>query len=182
MFTNKKNNKNTISLSVMFDKNFDDDHYKIKIAENSKEAKTDNTIMDSYLKIIKKSKNLILNSPISVIKLTNHTLDEVIKIFSNINTQGIKLSKFNLIHAKWSLLDDQEDLSIHKKFNFEERLNNVLNSFDCGYESIDKEVFVDFLYLTISDKGPLYNGNEKIGFPVDRKDSEKFINKFKDSV
>ncbi|MGL6124956.1 MAG: GmrSD restriction endonuclease domain-containing protein [Metamycoplasmataceae bacterium] len=175
-FTLDKMNENTISLSEVFGENFD--LSKLKDTIKAKKPLLSDDEIYKLIIDINTIRTKVENFEISVIRLLNHKLDAVIDIFSNINTKGAKLSNFDLIHAKWSNLDDQLEKS---KFNFEKGLTNLLYSFDYGYDKIDKEVFVDSLYLHIDEK-PKYSSEEKIGFPIKKEDSVRLINKFNENL
>lgn len=174
-FTLEKHDDNTITLDDLFQKG--NDRKKItSLLEKNKPILNRDQILE-YFDIITAARTTITSLPISVIKLVNHNLDEVIEIFSNINTKGAKLTNFDIIHAKWSNLNDGTGL----KFNFENKLENSITSFDFGYEKIDKEIFVDSLYLNINDK-PLYTSEDKLEFPINEEDSNELIKKFDETL
>ncbi|MGL5204720.1 MAG: GmrSD restriction endonuclease domain-containing protein, partial [Metamycoplasmataceae bacterium] len=157
------------------------DYKKVRNILKKKNNNLDADLILQYADNIIEARELVKNLEISVIKLYNHTLDEVIDIFSNINTKGSRLTNFDLIHAKWSNLNDSSDDS---KFDFEKNLKERLNNFDYGYEKIDKEVFVDSLYLNFKNaKGePIYSSEDKINYKINIEDSEILIKRFYESL
>ena len=177
IFTLDKVSENIISLSDIFpeDSLSFSSIKKILIKNNSNLKENE---ISSYLDVIHSTHNIIKNLSVSIINLKNHNLDEVIEIFSNINTRGTKLNNFDLIHAKWSNLYDE---SKKMNFSFEENLKNFINdNFDYGYEKIDREIFVDSLYLHI-DKKKL-SSEAKINHPIKKENSVELIKKFNENL
>ncbi|MGL5617716.1 MAG: GmrSD restriction endonuclease domain-containing protein [Metamycoplasmataceae bacterium] len=175
-FTLDKTIKSTLALSDIFGEYIYNDEIRGILKENDPTLSNDE--LWKYVNHIVMARDTIRNMDISVIKLINHSLDEVIDIFSNINTKGTKLSNFDLVHAKWSNLYDPIE---NKKFDFGKRLAKLLDSFDSGYEKLDKEVFIDSLYLHIDDE-PKYSSEDKISFVINPDNTDQLIKKFDETI
>ncbi|MDK2819991.1 MAG: DUF262 domain-containing protein [Mycoplasmataceae bacterium] len=174
-FTLDKLNENTLVLDDIFSiLGLDETKKVIKIANRNLTDKE----VNSYLENIHQVRNIINDLEVSMIKLSNHNLDEIIEIFSNINTKGSKLTNFHIIHAKWSNLLDP---ITGEYFDFETSLNNLRKKFLFGFNKIDEEIFVDSLYLHIDDK-LILSSEKKISFPIKKENSEILIKKFNDNL
>ncbi|MGL4343290.1 MAG: GmrSD restriction endonuclease domain-containing protein [Metamycoplasmataceae bacterium] len=137
--------------------------------------------INEYIDNFENAKNTIDNLEIPTIKLINHSLDEVIQIFSNINTKGAKLTNFDLIHAKWSNLKQREN-DKEVIFDFEGSLKDQISKFDFGYDKLEREIFVDSLYLILDDENPMYSSEEKINFMINSDNSDQYIKKFNENL
>ncbi|MGL5590873.1 MAG: GmrSD restriction endonuclease domain-containing protein [Metamycoplasmataceae bacterium] len=171
-FVSKKM-KNTIPLLELLNKNLDVLKFNQKIKKNNKNLEDE--IISAITNEIVNIKSNLEDTLISTITLENHILDDVIKIFSNINTKGVKLSYFNLVHARWSNLVDQNGV----KFNFEKKVQNLLLSFNYGYNEMNQEDFVDSLYLHLNDSEPLISSGKKIDFELKIDNTKQWLDKFK---
>ncbi len=122
-----------------------------------------------------------------IIEITDTPLEEIIEIFSRINTGGTKLSSFEVLCAKFYMppeADSTQTFIVEKGFDLEEKfqnLNEELEHLDYGFDKKQSVVILQLLSYLVRYKA---SGNltEKISIPTLLKLDPKVVQKQWDFV
>lgn len=111
---------------------------------------------------------------VGIIHLNGYSIDEVIDIFDKINTQGKKLSIFEIINSKWY----SRGISLENEFHVlkDYSTKNYIND-------LDNIIPLDSFFLIVDDNKPIISGKEKFEYETNFNIEEmrEKILKFKDS-
>lgn len=112
--------------------------------------------------------NKINKIKVSIIELRGHSLDDVITIFSNVNSQGSKLTTFDLVHAKWSSITTiNNKTNENVTFELNDEIKEMINYWKNGYSNLNASIFMDSIYLFIKNNGDsVYSSEDKINFNI----------------
>lgn len=159
---------------VIYDWN-DTLYRKIKNLFNKEEYnRFSNDEKENIQDIIEVINNKLRKIEVGFINLKNYDIDEVIEIFNKINTQGKKLTIFEIINSKWHSIKVDLEYEFVELLEYAERKN---------LGEIDNQIPLDALFLVVDNEEFIISGNDKINYNVKENEQhiKNIINKFKKS-
>lgn len=180
---NSKDNLNYIPLSIIFpDTNNHQKRDEIIISNLKNHFGIDEIHQqDVYIKTIVNIRNNFKKTVVGTIDLNKCNLSEVIYIFDKINTQGRKLTVFDIVKTKWINSNVKIEEELLKLYENAKKIGFKFKKVDDLYN-----LFIDCLYLNydfINDKGKnidnIISSEDKLIYQITDKSIEiykEFIN------